>query len=440
MSVQMHTHPAIAAGIAGGIGLIAPAAVFVLTLPFEGIHELVRSSGAPFALGALAGAGLCAGSYVLLGASAEQSAQGAFALRDSADGESVQDAQQEVGSRYIGQHGRRFFGRRAYQEVPVIARAADALSEAEAWEEIDKLMNEDSPVSCDPATSKDIYQIALEELARTEYESQAEPQASLSASSAASYTGMTGHLAASGEKAADSTASTFVDSASHAARPVASDPIAPRSSAATLTEPGRQAALTALGVFELDEPDSIVNDNVLGLETQVAHEDASAVEASPAMMHSQVSHGAPASDFRDSALAHASSLVDETVADEAAVEVPMADYSGREDMWAQALAILAEDHDPSEVVSQAVVAQAEDDQEIPAAAPRVRSESVSPTSRRGRAVAEGERLTEIHGRVNEILGEEVAKVESRSMRGASREYLRVIQGGTASMPRLTVEA
>ena len=46
----------------------------------------------------------------------------------------------------------------------------------------------------------------------------------------------------------------------------------------------------------------------------------------------------------------------------------------------------------------------------------------------------------MHARVNEILGEEVDKVDSQSMRRTAHEYLRVIQGGTISMPRVPVEA
>ena len=54
-------------------------------------------------------------------------------------------------------------------------------------------------------------------------------------------------------------------------------------------------------------------------------------------------------------------------------------------------------------------------------------------------MAEGARSTGLHTRVNEILEEELDKVSSQSVRTCSREYLRVIQGGTMAMPRLTAQ-
>ncbi|MFR3450546.1 MAG: hypothetical protein ACLTSX_01700 [Collinsella sp.] len=66
--------------------------------------------------------------------------------------------------------------------VPVISRAVDALDEAEAWAEIDAMFSGDSPFSCDPTRSKDMYQIALEELHRTE---QAAAQAAARSATAA---------------------------------------------------------------------------------------------------------------------------------------------------------------------------------------------------------------------------------------------------------------
>ena len=59
---------------------------------------------------------------------------------------------------------------------------------------------------------------------------------------------------------------------------------------------------------------------------------------------------------------------------------------------------------------------------------------------RARAVAEGARSTRMHSHVNEILSEELDRVESQGVRRTSHEYLRVILGGTASMPALKVEA
>ncbi|MFR7797334.1 MAG: hypothetical protein ACLU37_03650 [Collinsella sp.] len=57
-----------------------------------------------------------------------------------------------------------FQRRHADDGVPTIARAADAMDEAEAWSMIDSMLDDDSPVSCDPAHSRDVYQVAIDEL------------------------------------------------------------------------------------------------------------------------------------------------------------------------------------------------------------------------------------------------------------------------------------
>ena len=96
------------------------------------------------------------------------------------------------------------------------------------------------------------------------------------------------------------------------------------------------------------------------------------------------------------------------------VEVPMVDYSGHEEMWAEALAILEEPAAPAAPMGAHF-------------APRVA------------AVNEGRRATAVHSHVNQLLDQELNHIESQSMRHTSREFLRVIQGGTAAMPRLQAE-
>ena len=97
-------------------------------------------------------------------------------------------------------------------------------------------------------------------------------------------------------------------------------------------------------------------------------------------------------------------------------------------MWAEALAILEEKPEPLE-------------QKPPRGAHFRKIENTDPVNPlRMSAVAEGANETVRHTRINEILEEELEKVPSQSMRSTSREYLRVIQGGTMSMPRLSAEA
>ena len=57
-----------------------------------------------------------------------------------------------------------FQRRHADDGVPTIARAANAMDEAEAWSMLDSMLDDDSPVSCDPVRSRDVYQAAIDEL------------------------------------------------------------------------------------------------------------------------------------------------------------------------------------------------------------------------------------------------------------------------------------
>ena len=102
----------------------------------------------PFAIGSLAGMGMLAATKRLISSHEEQLDQAAEHVEAVA-------------------HRRSENVRAAHQQgVPVISRAVDALSEEEAWAEIDSLLDSDLSVSCDPIHSKDMYQIALEEIAR----------------------------------------------------------------------------------------------------------------------------------------------------------------------------------------------------------------------------------------------------------------------------------
>ena len=380
MPAQTHAHPAIAAGLAGGIGLIIPAAAYFATASIPEMHDAVAGAGMPFAVGAVAGAGMCSLAAWLMErdaireeeacrtASARRAAQAAArAVPEGAEERFVPfpEEREDREGGLAGITSALFSSRRELSDVPVIARAADALSEADAWAEIDALLAEDSPVSCDAARSKDIYQIAFEEL--------------------------------SGSR---------------------------RGSADV-------AASTGTGVT------------------------AASVESSE-----------PYADAASPASAAASPVAFEDLPGPSDVEVPMADYSGHEGMWAAALAILDEAPEASVtsmipamgegVVTSALAAEASgaaavtahiaSEPEAPSApapvppAPRVRAVGAPVSAERAEAMAEGARETAMHGRVNEILSEELANIRSKSMRRATHEYLRVIQGGTMSMPRLRAEA
>lgn len=119
-------------------------------------------------------------------------------------------------------------------------------------------------------------------------------------------------------------------------------------------------------------------------------------------------------------------------------EVPVADYRGREDLWASALAILEERDEGA--APQAAAEPAYVPRHMAPSAEITAPTALPATPERAAAVAEGARATQMHTHVNDLIEEEFEKVRSASVRRKSHEYLHVIQGGTAAMPRLSAEA
>lgn len=448
MASKQHGHRAIAVGISGGIGLAVPLLAHVATQSSPEAQATVASLSIPFALGSFAGVG----AYVLSSSlfdmmdrreaeravesasvaataqvDAPAAAQGAFAQESGSAAPFVagECASAAVTTSFEADI-ERFFGRHGKpDDVPVIARAADAMSEAQAWEEIDSMLSDSSPVSCDPLQSKDIYQIALEELARS---------------------GATGVVG----KASAAPAGASVDAASATAA-AASDASVPADATATFMAIAalRENVTESLSKDRLDEIAS--REAAMGsLDIMVAEEDMPAVApvaqpAQPVTVAPQVGAAVQATSLIDldldepsgfvfqpaqagpvavaSDAADAADVAAEPVAPVASsstdnesqtVEVPMVDYSGHEEMWAEALAILEEPAAPAAPMGAHF-------------APRVA------------AVNEGRRATAVHSHVNQLLDQELNHIESQSMRHTSREFLRVIQGGTAAMPRLQAE-
>lgn len=459
MASKQHGHRAIAVGISGGIGLAVPLLAHVATQSSPEAQATVASLSIPFALGSFAGVG----AYVLssslfdmmdrrdaeraaeyasvaaaVQADAPAAAQGAFVQESGsaapfAAGEcapaAVTTSFEADIERFFGRHGKP-------DDVPVIARAADAMSEAQAWEEIDSMLSDSSPVSCDPLQSKDIYQIALEELARS------------------GATGVVGKASAARHAAPAPATGASAASAAEAAS-VAGDASVPADATATFMAmaASRENVTESLSKDRLDEIAS--REAAMGsLDIMVAEEDMPAVApvaqpAQPVTVAPQAGAAVQATSLIDLDLDEPSGFVfrpaqagpvavaadaaysADAVADVAAepvapaassstdsesqtVEVPMVDYSGHEEMWAEALAILEEPAAPAAPMGAHF-------------APRVA------------AVNEGRRATAVHSHVNQLLDQELNHIESQSMRHTSREFLRVIQGGTAAMPRLQAE-
>lgn len=408
MASQKHTHRSAAIGLSGGLALAVPLAAYAATLPFDGVHYVVRTAGLPFALGAFAGIGFYAMSAAFYESREEAEEADQVASDESFFATGIMDG------------GTGMFRRRgADDSVPVIARAVDAMSEAEAWAEIDQLLSEDSPVSCDASTSKDIYQLALEELARAASSSPDSTRATAAA----------GGATASGQASAAGPASVSANArdASAAAGYTAGMPAL----AAGSNGDAMQATSADL---DLDEPSgvfAVTDDVVAAVVAADAAAAKAASDAAAAAAEAAAAVDAPAGAPVAAAVAQGVPVGDEASAafgDDAPVqEVVMVDYTGHEEMWARAIAVLEEDAAPVAAVGSYRPKHA------------LRTDFIDDPAR-ARAVVEGARSTRMHSHVNEILSEELDRVESQGVRRTSHEYLRVIQGGTASMPALKVEA
>lgn len=445
MASKQHGHRAIAVGISGGIGLAVPLLAHVATQSSPEAQATVASLSIPFALGSFAGVG----AYVLSSslfdmmdrreaeraaesasaaataqADAPAAAQGAFA-RESGNaapfvaGECASAAvttsfEADI-ERFFGRHGKP-------DDVPVIARAADAMSEARAWEEIDSMLSDSSPVSCDPLHSKDIYQIALEELARSGATGVVGKASAAPAGASADATSATAAAASDASVPADATATFMAIAASR-------EGVTESLSKDRLDEiASREAAMGSLDIMVAEEDMPAVAPVAQPAQpVTVAPQAGAAVQATSLIdldldepsgfvfQPAQAGSVAVAADAADVAAEPVAPVASSSTDNETqTVEVPMVDYSGHEEMWAEALAILEEPAAPAAPMGAHF-------------APRVA------------AVNEGRRATAMHSHVNQLLDQELNHIESQSMRHTSREFLRVIQGGTAAMPRLQAE-
>lgn len=481
------TQRAVLAGLSCGIGLAAPVLMYAATLPFSSVNETVVAGAVPFAVGAVAGVGIYAASLGISEYRA-QHAERLFqpdAMGGAANVNQHQDefqtasmpAQQQwaapqgvataapafeanaaqPSSVFSGLTGA-FQRRRADDGVPTIARAADAMSEADAWSMIDSMLDDDSPVSCDPARSRDVYQIAIDELtyggktgsynrddiaaaARAVSGSHAAP-----AGSTAAFVALVANAANNAATAQSVTYDTAVPVTPAAATdPYADEPLAVdeetiaarRAAESSLWgAPAQQQAAEAVPYNANLANMPIISDvsaaaiDLDDLDEPVISNDMPYVVAAPV--------DAPAS-------ASQSVAADEPVDATPEEDVPMADYSGHEGMWAAAAAILDESVEPAPVAAPVFTPAPQ-----PAAPAYVgRHSAVFPedTARisregieRAEAIAAGVMENRRHERVNQILEEEIDRLQSAAVRRTGRAYLSVIEGGTASFEPLCAEA
>lgn len=453
------TQRAVLAGLSCGIGLAAPVVMYAATLPFSSVNETVVAGAVPFAVGAVAGVGIYA---ALLGISEyhaqreerlfQPDAMGGAANLNQHQSEfktasipvqqqdatpyataSASQAQSEQStSAFLSGLTGAFQRRHTDDGVPTIARAADAMDEDEAWSMIDSMLDDDSPVSCDPARSRDVYQVAIDELTNG---------------------GQTGSLNR--------------DDIAAAARAVSGSQAAPAGSTAAFVALVANASNNAYSATSADVDAS--TDNSYVDEAMTADEEAvaarraaesslwgapaqqQAAEAAPYnanLASMPIISGAAGIDLDDldepaaiTASIDAQDRIDTGDLPDASLEVdvPMADYSGHEDMWAAATAILDEIDEPAPVAAPQPAAPAyvgRHSAVFPEDTARISLESIE----RAEVIAAGIMENRRHERVNQILEEEIERLQSSTAKRTGRAYLSVIEGGTASFAPLRAEA
>ena len=473
------TQRAVLAGLSCGIGLAAPVVMYAATLPFSSVNETVVAGAVPFAVGAVAGVGIYAASLGISEYRAEHDgrlfqpdAMGGAANFNQHHSEfktaSIPAQQQgapqpaapagqanaaQPSSAFLSGLTGAFQRRHADDGVPTISRAANAMDEAEAWAMIDSMLDDDSPVSCDPERSRDVYQVAIDELTNGGKTGSYNRDDIAAAARAVSGS----HAAPAGSTAA------FVALVANAANSAAHN-AASSGASATAASASQQSTAQSTPAADLyaDEPLTVDEETIAArraAESSLwgASAQKQAAEAAPynanlaSMPIISDTTGVDLADLDEPAAITASidaqDRVDTGNLPDASLEedIPMADYSGHEDMWAAAVAIMAEVVDPAPVMASTAVSVP-----VPAAPAYVgRHSAVLPedTARisregieRAEAIAAGVMENRRHERVNQILEEEINRLESAAVKRTGRAYLSVIEGGTASFTPLCAEA
>lgn len=491
MAASVTTSRAIYAGLSCGVAFAVPVCAYAVTLPFPAANGIVATCALPFTVGALAGVGL----VTAMGAVADARANAHD--EDAAVGE--HEASHAAGAhgadeqRRSAHAGSRFFGKRGMpRDVPVIARASGAPSEEDAWAEIDALFSEDSPISCDAAHSKDIYEIAFEELRRNAAPA---PQAAApaAASAAPHHAAHAGYASTSWQAPAGASAAMTGAPVAAPARPATASPTA---SQAWQAAPAASAATSTAMFMALAQQRAAAHAASAPANTNAFMPQAGATRTSAQATPTSTSYAAPAARAQATAGMAASSYAG-APARPMAQPADAADAPFDRDADARA-ALASLDRFGSErlarpvtgsMPAQAAAAPAAQATSVawatnPAARPAAAAAPVAPsapaaqpaasadafadrrsvwaaaldilaepeepvhpapattaaTARRASAIAEGKRANRMHEHVNELIEQELGQVASPAVQHSSREYLRVIQGGTASMPALQAEA
>lgn len=490
MEASTSTQRAVLAGLSCGVGFAIPVVAYAVSSVLGEPSSVISSNAVPFAIGSVAGVGILTAAQVLdevRDAQSEQAAEDYDRLtKVSSERSAKRSAARAAAAKSVSPYGIKErertvsipreevlksaerthrgpaalierFKRNKAEDIPVIARAEGAPSESDAWDMIDEMNSSDVPYSCDASEAKDMYQIAIDELSS---------DAAKTGTMNSAYVEDAMRAAAGLTTPPAGTTATFINMAAAAAQNAAQAASqqtcaadAPMSAQSAQSARAQQTDLNRVPVVEAavsarnDAEDAARDAALASLGNPVA-----APSVRPVTLNASAEPIGKIGVARSNAVASAASSqaqwgqvsVDSAVpvsfdrVVQTTEDVPMADYSGHEDMWAQAVAILDGKQGESTPFSAVSCVRATPSSrqipridmtaDTPASLSVTSAMDATELAHRAEAVAEGVRAKRVHSRINEILNEEVERLNSKSLQRSNYVYLRVIQGGTAPIP------
>lgn len=490
MEASTSTQRAVLAGLSCGVGFAIPVVAYAVSSVLGEPSSVISSNAVPFAIGSVAGVGILTAAQVLdevRDAQSEQAAEDYDRLtKVSSERSAKRSAARAAAAKSVSPYGIKErertvsipreevlksaerthrgpaalierFKRNKAEDIPVIARAEGAPSENDAWDMIDEMNSSDVPYSCDASEAKDMYQIAIDELSS---------DAAKTGTMNSAYVEDAMRAAAGLTTPPAGTTATFINMAAAAAQNAARAASqqtcaadAPMSAQSAQSARAQQTDLNRVPVVEAaasarnDAEDAARDAALASLGNPVA-----APSVRPVTLNASAEPIGKIDVARSNAVASAASSqaqwgqvsVDSAVpvsfdrVVQTTEDVPMADYSGHEDMWAQAVAILDGKQGGSTPFSAVSCVRATPSSrqipridmtaDTPASLSVTSAMDATELAHRAEAVAEGVRAKRVHSRINEILNEEVERLNSKSLQRSNYVYLRVIQGGTAPIP------
>ena len=490
MEASTSTQRAVLAGLSCGVGFAIPVVAYAVSSVLGEPSSVISSNAVPFAIGSVAGVGILTAAQVLdevRDAQSEQAAEDYDRLtKVSSERSAKRSAARAAAAKSVSPYGIKErertvsipreevlksaerthrgpaalierFKRNKAEDIPVIARAEGAPSENDAWDMIDEMNSSDVPYSCDASEAKDMYQIAIDELssdaAKTGTMNSAYVEDAMRAAAGLTTppAGTTAAFINMAAAAAQNAAQAASQQTCAADVPMSAQPA--QSARAQQTDLNRVSVVEAAVSARNDAEDAARDAALASLGNPVA-----APSVRPVTLNASAEPIGKIDIARSNAVASAASSqaqwgqvsVDSAVpvpfdrVVQTTEDVPMADYSGHEDMWAQAVAILDGKQGGSTPFGAVSCVRANP---LSRQIPRIDMTADTPASlsvtsamdatelaHRAEAVAEGVRAKRVHSRINEILNEEVERLNSKSLQRSNYVYLRVIQGGTAPIP------